>query len=99
MTAFCTLMPSRSSARERSARRTSAETSTGFTTRPPSTTKRTTPLSPGANRYGESRRVSGSADERPMKRFTETMVSCGNSAAFRRAARPTITDPGPPPSP
>ena len=92
-------MPRRSSARVRSARRTSADTSTGLTTRAPSTTKRTTPESPSANRYGLSRRVSGSAEERPMKRFTETMVSRGNSVAILRAAWPTTTDPGPPPSP
>ena len=34
-----------------------------------------------------------------MKRFTETMVSRGNSVAILRAAWPTTTDPGPPPSP
>ncbi len=99
ITACCTLMPSRSSARERSARRISAETSTGFTTRPPSTRNRTTPDSPSPNLYGLSRRVSGSADERPMNRLTLTMVSRGKSAASLRAARPTTTEPGPPPSP
>src|SRR5437899_2477986 len=82
-------MPSCSSARAFRARRISAETSTGVTARP-RTSKRSVPLSPSANWYGDSRRVSGSAEVFPMNRFTLTMVSRGASAANRRAARPTI---------
>src|SRR5712692_998617 len=82
-------MPSCSAARTFKARRISAETSTGVTARP-RTSNRTVPLSPSAKRYGDSRRVSGSAEVFPMKRLTLTMVSRGASAASLRAARPTI---------
>ena len=84
-----------SSALRLSARRISADTSTGVSARP-CTRKRTTFASPspaGANSYGPSLRVSGSLAPRPMNRFTLTIVSRGCSAARAAAARPTTTLP------
>src|SRR5580704_16729320 len=94
MTAPPTLRSS-SSACALSARRMSALTSTGVTTRSPATLKRTVFDSPGpaaTNSYGPRRRVSGSSAPRAMNRFTLTIVSRGCSDANAAARRPPPDD-------
>ena len=96
MTAPASGSPRLRSARSFSTRRISAETSIGVTARvPPATVNRTTgsPGAAGANSYGVSlRRASASSGPRPMKRFTDAIVSRGYSVARRsRASLPTTT--------
>ena len=104
MTAPPSSPPSSRSARARNTLRISLETSIGVTARvPPATEKRTTgsPACAGAKAYGVSRRVaSASSGPRPMKRFTDAMVSRGCRGARRsRASAPTTTSPAPSPPP
>ncbi len=95
MTAPSSGPSSAASARSRNARKISAETSMGVTSRaPPATASRTTGPSPGAKTYGVSFRVaSASWGPRPMNRFTDAMVSRGCCAASPSASRPTTRPP------